>query len=281
MTTLHDLRTPDRPPVDTIAGQLDSDASTSLQTALLKLAAGGMIVLCDDTERPTRGELVFAASESTAALVAYAVRRGSRFLQVALPGPRCDQLGLGPQCGADFAGLQLCVTVDAKSSIGTGISASDRSITIRLLASPQADVYSFTRPGHVVPVRADMQRPVNDFGFAEAAIWLTTAAGVGAAAVLTTVIGVVDPIGIATGRDLQRFSEDHGLPLVSLRDLSDRAGAGCGCSVGKNVKLKRRAGAGAEPLPRCRPPRLDASAGRPPPGSGDESPLGRRMRRRR
>ena len=219
MTTLHDVRTPDRPCVDIIAGRVDSAASTRVQTALLKLAAGGMIVLCDDAERPTRGELVFAASESTSALVAYGVRRGSGFLQVALPGPRCDQLGLGPQCGADRAGLQLCVTVDAKVSIGTGISASDRSATPGCSHRRMLIADSFTRPGHIVPLRADMQLPVEDFGFAEAAIWLTTAAGVGAAAVLTTVIGVGDPTGIASGCDLQRFSEDHGLPLVSLRDL--------------------------------------------------------------
>jgi 3,4-dihydroxy-2-butanone 4-phosphate synthase len=100
MTLLRDVGTPDRPCVDTFAGPADS-SSARMQTALLKLAAGGMIVLCDDTERPTRGELVFAASGSTTALVAFAVRRGSGFLQVALPGPRCDQLGLAPQCGAD------------------------------------------------------------------------------------------------------------------------------------------------------------------------------------
>src|SRR5262245_15920097 len=123
MTLLHDVGTRDSQSLDTAAGQVDDSVSPRVQAALLSLVAGGAIVLCDDVERPTRGELVFAAAQSTAALVAFAVRHGSGFLQVALPGPRCDQLGLIPQCGADRAGLQQCVTVDAKAAIGTGISA--------------------------------------------------------------------------------------------------------------------------------------------------------------
>lgn len=190
-----------------------------IRIAVEALADGRAVVLCDDAVDPTRGEVVFAAAAATAALVAFAVRRGSGFLQVALPDTRCDQLGLTSQCGADRGGLQLCVTVDVKNSNGTGISASDRSSTVRLLASPHSTAESFTRPGHVVPVRAEMYLAPEYFGFAEAAVWMTTAAGAGAAAVLTTVIGVADPTGIASGRDLLQFCREHQLPMVSVGDL--------------------------------------------------------------
>jgi 3,4-dihydroxy-2-butanone 4-phosphate synthase len=223
MTLLHDVGISDTRCAGTVAVNADGAASTRLNAAILSLAAGGAVVLCDDVECPTRGELVFAAAQSTAALVAFAVRHGSGFLQVALPGPRCDQLGLIPQCGADRAGLQQCVTVDAKAAIGTGISAHDRSTTIQLLASPDAVADSFTRPGHVVPLRAAMDRPLQDFGLTEAAVWMATAAGAGSAAVLTTLIAGADTTGIACGQSILSFSQDHGLPLVGTRDLVDSA----------------------------------------------------------
>lgn len=218
MTLLDDVATTNLVRVDTYAREMAAIAPR-LQSALDDLAAGKIVMLCDDSERPARAELVFAASASTAALVAFAVRHGSGFLQVALPSQRCDQLGLIPQCGADRMGLPQCVTVDARARVGTGISAIDRSTTIRLLASPDSGADTFSRPGHVVPVRADMNRPVSQFDWAEAAVWMTAAAGVGSAAALTTVVSIAEPTEIACESELLRFSHLHSLAMVSTADL--------------------------------------------------------------
>ncbi|PND51829.1 MULTISPECIES: 3,4-dihydroxy-2-butanone-4-phosphate synthase [Rhodococcus] len=191
-------------------------------TAVAALARGGAILLCDDVDHPRRGDVVYSAARSSTELTAFAVRHTSGFLQVALEDTRCDQLGLVAQLGADDGAAQ-CVTVDAKDEIGTGISAADRGVTARLLASPHATVDSFTRPGHVVPLRARLSAPVRRFGFAECAVRLAAEAGSAAAAVMGTVVGVTEPIDMATGDEIVEFARTHALPLVGVTDVTTTA----------------------------------------------------------
>lgn len=220
MTVLHELHSPVDGTTDLTVNSEERSALARVRAAVTRLAGGGAVLLCDDATWPTRGEIVFGAADADAALTAFAIRHGSGFLQVALPASRCDELGLLPQAGADRGGLQQCVTVDARTGIGTGISATDRSTTIRLLASSDATPDSFTRPGHVVPIRADTNLPAVEFSFTEASLSLTGRARVGAAAVLGTVVGIDDPTTMASGSELTRFGSDHGLPLVALGDLA-------------------------------------------------------------
>ncbi|MDV6286986.1 3,4-dihydroxy-2-butanone-4-phosphate synthase [Rhodococcus jostii] len=219
MTVLHELHSPVNGAIDLATSSEEHSALARVRAAVARLAGGGAVLLCDDAEWPTHGEILFAAADADAPLMAFAIRHGSGFLQVALPASRCDELDLRPQAGADRDGLQQCVTVDARGGIGTGISATDRAATVRLLASRDSGPDSFTRPGHVVPIRAAMDLPATEFGFTEASIALTDRAVAGRAAVLGAVVGIEDPTTMASGAELVRFSSDHGLPLVTLGDV--------------------------------------------------------------
>src|SRR6201990_3069062 len=128
----------------------------SVERAVADIAAGKAVVVIDDEDRENEGDLIFAAEKATPELVAFMVRYTSGYLCVPLSGDVCARLGLLPMYAVNQDKHQTAytVTVDAKKGVGTGISAMDRATTMRLLADPDAVADDFTRPGHVVPLRA-------------------------------------------------------------------------------------------------------------------------------
>ena len=128
----------------------------SIEQAIADIAAGKAVVVVDDEDRENEGDLIFAAEKATPELVAFMVRYTSGYICVSLTEETCDRLDLPPMfhTNQDKRGTAYTVTVDAREGVSTGISASDRARTIRLLASPDSSPVDFSRPGHVVPLRA-------------------------------------------------------------------------------------------------------------------------------
>src|SRR6201984_858834 len=116
---------------------------------------------------------------ATPELVAFMVRYPSGYLCVPLAGAICDRLGLLPMYAVnqDKHGTAYTVTVDARKGVGTGISASDRATTMRLLADPNSVAEDFSRPGHVVPLRAKDGGVLRRPGHTEAAVDLARLSG--------------------------------------------------------------------------------------------------------
>lgn len=161
------------------------------------------------------GLLVTAADYITTETMAFLVRVGSGFVQVALDGVTCDRLLLPPMVWPAPAGPRgdHCVSVDAAFGVSTGISAADRALTARLLAAPTTVPDDLTRPGHVVPVRA--RTPDSPAGLALA---LVARAG-HRAAVLTAAVPGGDPCAEARTADLLALADTHGLAVVEAADL--------------------------------------------------------------
>ncbi|WP_394619681.1 3,4-dihydroxy-2-butanone-4-phosphate synthase [Lentzea sp. JNUCC 0626] len=189
-----------------------------LTEALAEIAAGRPVVVAG-----THGDLVFAGSAATPALVALAVRHTDGFVCVAMTDENCNRLGLPPMYyGAVAAGGEaFTVTVDARTG-GTGISATDRAHTIRLLADPAAHAADFARPGHVVPIRTSPARA----GRAEAALELVRLAGKGGAAVLSGIVSERS-VGMAGPEELAAFAATHGLTVVSAAEVLENRPASC------------------------------------------------------
>ena len=221
----------------------DSDGAASrLDSGVAALASGRALVLCDDAIQPTSAELVYLAEHADVATTAFVIRHSSGFLQVALPTQRCDELGLSAQCGSSPSGIPQCVSVDSTTGIGTGISATDRAATIRLLASSSSVPQSFTRPGHVVPVRVDSGHAC-DNPYAAAALNLASLAGARPSAVLATLDGISDPLHSAAGSEILHFAYEHGLPLVGLADLDhgdDSVKSRCARLGNRVIRLRPR-----------------------------------------
>lgn len=153
-----------------------------------------------------RGYVCFAASRATAAVVSFAVRHTTGYLRVAIDPRRADQLELP---SLDGSGYGHAVSVDAANVASTGISAADRAHTITLLARPDATPADFTRPGHVVPVRA------GSTGLCAAAIELAVRDGLFPACALAELVSERRPTELADTDEAIAFARSHGLAVVS------------------------------------------------------------------
>jgi len=210
-------RAPDASPRDsTQVTGLDS-----VERAIADVAAGKAVVVVDDEDRENEGDLIFAAELATPELVAFMVRYTSGYICVPLEDADCDRLDLPPMfhTNQDKRGTAYTVTVDAREGVSTGISATDRARTIRLLASPHSTPVDFTRPGHVVPLRAREGGVLRRTGHTEAAVDLARMAGLRPAGVLCEVVSQKDEGDMARLEELKVFAAEHGLALISIADL--------------------------------------------------------------
>lgn len=191
----------------------------TIEDALAALAKGQMIVVVDDEDRENEGDLILAAEHATTESVAFMVRHTSGMLCVALQGERLDELELPLMVERNSDSMQTAytVTVDYRHGTTTGISAADRSSTIRALVAPQAAASDFNRPGHVFPLRAVeggvLQRP----GHTEATVDLTLLAGLRPGGVLAEIVN--DDGSMARRHDLEIFARTHGLLIITIADL--------------------------------------------------------------
>ena len=166
----------------------------TVDRALVDLAAGKAVLVIDDEDRENEGDLIFAAQLATPELVAFMVRYTSGYICVPITEANADRLDLPPmfRVNQDRRGTAYTVTVDAREGISTGISASDRAHTIRLLADPATTSADLSRPGHVVPLRARDGGVLRRPGHTEAAVDLARLAGLAPAGVLCEVVSEKD-----------------------------------------------------------------------------------------
>ncbi|MEU0468872.1 3,4-dihydroxy-2-butanone-4-phosphate synthase [Amycolatopsis thermoflava] len=195
-----------------------TSTSERLRRASAQVAAGRPVVLVGDDGE---GNLVFAASLATAALVGFTVRHTSGFVRVALTGDACERLDLPPIYRRGDRAMR--VTVDHVET-GTGISGADRARTIAALAAPESVAEDFSRPGHVVPVRAADSGVAGKRGTAEAALDLARLAGLPPAAAFCEIVSVDRPLHLSCGDEPAFFAAEHGLALVATADLAARCG---------------------------------------------------------
>jgi 3,4-dihydroxy 2-butanone 4-phosphate synthase/GTP cyclohydrolase II len=193
----------------------------TVERAIADIAAGRAVVVVDDEDRENEGDLIFAAEMATPGLVSFMVRYSSGYICVPLTEDDCDRLDLPPmhRINQDKRGTAYTVTVDARVGVSTGISATDRAMTMRLLADPASDATDFTRPGHIVPLRAKPGGVLRRTGHTEAAVDLARLAGLQPAGVLCEIVSQKDEGDMARLPELRAFCDEHGLALISIADL--------------------------------------------------------------
>ncbi|HET6877237.1 MAG TPA: bifunctional 3,4-dihydroxy-2-butanone-4-phosphate synthase/GTP cyclohydrolase II [Jatrophihabitans sp.] len=193
----------------------------TIERAIAEIKSGRPVVVIDDEDRENEGDLIFAAELATPELVADMVRYTSGYICVSLTEAEADRLDLPPMfhTNQDRRGTAYTVTVDAREGISTGISATDRARTIRLLADPDATAADFSRPGHVVPLRAKDGGVLRRPGHTEAAVDLAVLAGLRPAGALCEVVSAKDPIGMARADELRVFADEHDFAMISIADL--------------------------------------------------------------
>lgn len=191
----------------------------SIEAAVKELAAGRAIVVVDDEDRENEGDLIFAADKASAELAGFMIRHTSGVICVAMEGEALDRLGLPPMTlvNEDKKQTAYAVSVDSREGVSTGISAADRAVTIRALASEKTTAADLTRPGHVFPLRAVPGGVLRRAGHTEAGVDLCRMAGLHPAAAICEVIH--DDGSMMRAEALRAFADEHGLVMISIADL--------------------------------------------------------------
>ena len=191
----------------------------SIGEALNDIQAGKCVVLVDDEDRENEGDLVLAAELVTPDAVNFMAKHGRGLICLALTPERVEALKLPPQSQENTAtfGTAFTVSIDAAKNITTGISAADRSTTIKLAVSSEAKPNDFARPGHVFPLKAHKGGVLRRAGQTEGSVDLARLAGLSPAAVICEIMN--DDGTMARVPELMKFAEQHQLKIITIKDL--------------------------------------------------------------
>jgi 3,4-dihydroxy 2-butanone 4-phosphate synthase/GTP cyclohydrolase II len=199
-----------------------TDARATVEGVLDDVRAGRTVVVTGALEGDSAGVLMVAAEHATADAVNFMVRWGRGLVCLALTAERCDALGLALQRGdGNAVGTAFAVTIEAREGVTTGISAADRSRTIRVAADPSCGPDDIVTPGHIVPLRARPEGVLARRGQAEAAVDLAALAGLTPAGAICEIMS--DDGAVASPDELERYCARHGLRMVHLAQLVEYA----------------------------------------------------------
>lgn len=211
-----------------VSGELSS-LRHRVQKAVESFAQGGALLVGDDGQRENEADLVFHAAFATPELVNLAIRKACGLLCVSVSNELADRLAIptAPKWPGAMAHTGFTLSIDARNNITSGISANDRSHTIRLLADPKAGHQDFLSPGHVFPVRAQDGGLLARTGHTEAVMELCTLAGLPHAAAMCEILDesgeALRPDDIQPTANTQSTAPQSGwwaeLPYVSTVDL--------------------------------------------------------------
>ncbi len=191
----------------------------SVTAAIQDIAAGRLVIVTDDEARENEGDLIMAAARATPETVNMMIRYCSGIVCVPTVEPQLRRLGLGPmvQGNREAHRTDFTVSVDAAEGITTGISAADRTRTIRLLADPAARPEQLVQPGHVFPLRARPGGVLERAGHTEAAVDLAVLAGLPPAGVLCELVN--DDGTVQRLPELTAFARKFDLKMISIAQL--------------------------------------------------------------
>src|ERR1700685_3325659 len=195
------------------------DAHQRIQAAVAAFARGELIIVADDDGRENKGDLFVAASLSTPEKMAFIIRNTSGIVCAPLAPEEARRLHLDPMVALNDAplGTAFTVSVDVRHGLSTGISAEERTNTVRALANGNSGSTDFVRPGHVFPLVAKEGGVLMRSGHTEACVDLCRLAGVPPAGVLC---GLMNDDGmVRRGPQIAAFADRHKLARVTIADL--------------------------------------------------------------
>ena len=192
---------------------------SNLQAALAAYKNGDLIIVTDDADRENEGDLMILAEKATPEKVAFMVRHTTGILCVAMTQERARQLHLPLMVeeNQDSKKTAFTVSIDYKPGITTGVSAQERSNTVRALADASAVASDFIRPGHVFPLIADNGGLAARGGHTEAGVALSQIVGAQPLCLLSEIVN--DDGSMARGQSLEAFAIEHSIPVISVEDL--------------------------------------------------------------
>lgn len=187
--------------------------------ALRAFERGEIVVVMDDDGRENEGDLIVAAVHCTPEKMAFIVRHTSGIVCAPMTRDDARRLNLQPMVADNDAphSTAFTVSVDFKHGTTTGISADDRTLTVRNLANGNVGASDFVRPGHIFPLVAREGGVLMRSGHTEAAVDLCRLANLPPVGVICELVN--EDGSVMRGPQVSAFAEAHGLKQVSVADL--------------------------------------------------------------
>ena len=195
------------------------DTHQRVDAVIAAFASGELVVVTDDDDRENEGDLFCAAALCTPEKMAFMIRHTSGIVCAPLDAADARRLHLDPMVAANDAplGTAFTITVDVRHGLTTGISAEERTNTVRALANGNSGAADFVRPGHVFPLVAKEGGVLMRSGHTEACVDLCRLAGVSPVGVLSELMN--DDGTVMRGAAVAAFAQQHKLKQISIADL--------------------------------------------------------------
>jgi 3,4-dihydroxy 2-butanone 4-phosphate synthase/GTP cyclohydrolase II len=192
----------------------------TIEEALEDIRRGKMIVVVDDEDRENEGDLVIAAEKVTPSVINFMAKHGGGLICMPIVRERLEELNIERMVvkNTDPNRTAFTVSVDA-IECATGISAQERSLTIKRLIDNQTKARDFTRPGHIFPIEYRDGGVLVRAGHTEASVDLATMAGLYPAGVICEIMN--DDGSMARVPELMEYVKQHNLKIITIAALID------------------------------------------------------------
>ena len=191
----------------------------SVEEAAEEIRQGRMIVLVDDEDRENEGDLTMAAEKITPEAINFMAKYGRGLICLTLTEQRCEELNLPlmSPINTSLHRTAFCEAIDARVGVTTGISASDRAITILTAIDSKTRPQDLARPGHMFPLRARNGGVLVRAGQTEASVDLSRIAGLNPSGVICEIMN--EDGTMSRVPQLTEFCCEHNLKMVTVADL--------------------------------------------------------------
>ena len=192
----------------------------TIPEAIAAIGRGELVVVVDDEDRENEGDFICASDLITPEIINFMAIKGRGLICVALTEERCNELDLELMVGKNTSSneTQFTVSVDAiHPDVTTGISATDRAITIKMLVDSKTRPEQLGRPGHIFPLKAKDRGVLRRSGHTEAAVDLARLAGLNPSGVLVEIMN--DDGTMARLPELYEIAQKFDLKLIAIKDL--------------------------------------------------------------
>ena len=190
----------------------------TIEEAITEIRKGKMIVVVDDEDRENEGDLVIAAEKVTPAVINFMAKNGGGLICLPMMRERLEELHVDRMVAknTDPNKTAFTVSIDALEC-KTGISAQERSLTIRKMIDPEATAKDFTRPGHIFPIEYKEGGVLVRAGHTEASVDLARMAGLKPAGVICEIMN--EDGSMARVPELMEYVKKHNLKMITIADL--------------------------------------------------------------
>lgn len=192
----------------------------TIEEAIKDIREGKVVIVIDDENRENEGDFVAAAEMVTSEMINFMATHGRGLICTPLLESRCDDLGLELMIGKNTAAFETPFTVSVDlvgHGCTTGISASDRSKTVRALVDKNISPDELGKPGHIFPLKARKGGVLRRAGHTEAAVDLARLAGFEPAGVIVEILSKDG--SMARTPELHEIAKKFNLKFITIKDL--------------------------------------------------------------